>query len=253
MSFGDDTLNPEVGRTRFEHERTKLLVQTILSHPYQYEWTAQGLGMLRMYLAPHLRLHIWDMRPTAGLIVPDASPIHDHPWDLESYIVAGLMQQRRFKIVTSPFGVDPLYDPTKEYEILKYTTIECGKNAHCTSEPKIALVERGEIENIREGDQYTQVHDEIHESFPVSGTVTIVRRTFLEDTEHARAFWRGKNWVSAAPRPATNEEIDKVCGYALREHFGWQSYRFKTGGIVEVNNGNDDIRRLQAPSADGSL
>src|SRR5579859_3298084 len=54
------------------------------------------------------------------------------------------------------------------------------------------------------GQTYHQEKDEIHESLPFDGTVTLVTRTFTADRDHARVFWRGTgDFVTAEPRAAT--------------------------------------------------
>lgn len=172
--------------------------------------------MMRTYLSKNLRLHIWDQTTQDSIYMPEASPIHDHPWHFESYVVAGQIQQCRFNII--PLG-EVEHDPNKTYELLRYCTIQCGEGACVKSTPKVVISERQRSESFNAGESYYQRKDEVHETFPLTGTVTLVRRIFDGDTEHARVFWRDGDWVSAEPRPATDEEIDRVCGRALREWF----------------------------------
>jgi hypothetical protein len=204
------------------HTITKQLVKAILKSPFDLEWSLQGLGMLRTYLSPEVRLHIWDER----YAVPNVSPIHDHPWHLESYIVCGLLMQRRYTLIDP--GKRIKNDPYA-YEFLSMAQIKCGENACTTTRPLKVLVRVGPLESYTEGETYKQTKDEIHESSPVTGTVTLVSRTFTPDREHARVFWRGQSgWVDAAPRPATRNEITEITQLALLKWFSGNPLKIST-------------------------
>lgn len=185
----------------------RLLVENILRNPKEFQWTVQGLGMMRLYLSQEVRLHIWD----SSLKIPGVSPIHDHPWDLESTIVVGKMKQHRYTVPTYREQVT---------ETFKYAKIKCGEEACTMEEPKeIELVENL-LEVYPEGQVYRQKKDEIHISLPEDGTVTLVKRTFHEDRDHALVFWRGKGgWVDAVPRNAKISEVEEVCNRSLQTWF----------------------------------
>ena len=72
------------------------------------------------------------------------------------------------------------------------------------------------MESYPVGSSYAQSANEIHESFPTPGTVTVVERTFLPDSEHAYVYFTGEKWGEATPRPATPEEVGAITGHALR-------------------------------------
>lgn len=80
-----------------DHTAIKLLVKSILENPTPQtrNWSLQGFGFLRSYLSSELRLHVWDSRYR----VKNVSGIHTHPWDFDSYIVAGELHQFRYKEV----------------------------------------------------------------------------------------------------------------------------------------------------------
>lgn len=189
------------------NEQTRLLVQAILRSPHELQWSVQGLGMLRTYLSQELRLHIWD----DAFRIPGVSPIHDHPWHLDSYIVAGVYKQQRYMICLDE-------TPT---EYFKMATIKCGEGAFKTEDVRtVPVFLDGPVEAYRAGDSYHQRKDETHESFPENGTITLVTRTFTPDREHARVFWRGDgDWVDAAPRTATRDEINLATHRALNLWF----------------------------------
>lgn len=208
----------------------RLLTETVLKSPHDLEWSVQGLGMIRTYLSDAVRLHIW----ISDFKIPGVSPIHDHPWHLYSQVIAGVYRQRRYKIMkTDLLGKEILdfsfaktdleLNPTFQsgiraglIEKFRTATIKCGEGAFKTEDVNSVWVERGLEEEYRGGSSYEQYKDEIHESFPLDGTVTIVTRTFTPDREHARIFWRGDgDWVDAAPRPATLKEIRLATQKAL--------------------------------------
>jgi hypothetical protein len=188
---------------------SKLLIANILQHPADFQWSEQGLGMLRLYLdSEHVyRLHVWD----DSVRVPGVSPMHTHPWDLESTIVAGKLRQHRYTLAAvAAHNVD-------EYNVV---TIKCGENAHELDAPSIISLAEQPLEIYREGQSYSQNANEIHWSLPDNGTVTLVKRTFGLDRESAKVYWRGKGpFVSAEPHPASPGTVKKICDRALERWF----------------------------------
>lgn len=155
--------------------------------------------MLRTYLTKEIRLHVWDSR----YAVKDVSLLHDHPWDFTSVVVSGQLMNARY--VEDPRG--------DQYE---YGTIQCGPGGGRRSDTK-KITLRGVLPDVvLSGEAYTQKADEIHRTYFLDGTVTLVERTFRPDTEHARVFWPvGLEWVSAEPRPATPGEVAEITRTAL--------------------------------------
>lgn len=187
---------------------TRLLVENILSHPMEFDWQVQGLGMMRIYLdaSKTHRLHIWD----SSLKVPGVSALHNHPWDLTSLVVAGVYKQYRY--------TDPVAN--QQGEEYNKVTIKCGEGAFCTTEPEKVKLFQSYLETYKERETYHQSASEIHWACPEDGTVTIVMRTPKADPDHAAVYWRGKGkWVSAEPRQATEEEIVSVCNRSLESWF----------------------------------
>lgn len=198
-----------------EYHTNRSLIKAILeaeSIQSRLEWSAQGLGMLRLYLDPDkkLRLHIWDRR----LQIADASPLHDHPWHFQSLVIAGNVKQFRFRPVNDS---DLMGTPIEWYN---QATIKCGEGAHCTSETKEVQLVRLPFELYPAGSSYTQKKSEIHESLADHGSVTLVQRSFEGNRDSAHIYWAGKGpWVDAEPRPATTQEVNSACSYALRTWF----------------------------------
>ena len=178
---------------------TEALVLSILANPLGRAWSLQGFGMLRLYLTPELRLHVWDAR----FAVPGVSVMHDHPWHFDSLIVLGEVRQRRY----AESATGDSYAPQ---------TIACGVGGGPCGDILTVGMKALPEEVYGPGQTYRQEANEVHVSAPVDGTVTIVTRRFLDDAEHAHVFWpNGTKWVSAEPRPATDAEVMAICSFAL--------------------------------------
>lgn len=179
------------------------VVKAILENPDNYHWTIQGLGMLRTYFSPELRLHVWS--PEHEL--PKVTKAHSHPWDFESYVVAGRMTNIRF--FENEYGAPFMAQ-----------VIKCGCDAYTVGEPEHRRFLKKHPEVYVEGDSYQQIASEIHCTIPDPGTVTIIRRQFGADVDHATVICpQGEPWVSAEPRPATLHEIHEITQNALKTWF----------------------------------
>lgn len=185
------------------HAITKACVKSILAHADAFEWSLQGLGMLRLYLEPQTRLHVW----SAAAAVKEVSEVHTHPWHFRSVIVAGVLYNQRY--TTHPDGV-----PYLRQELL------CGPGGRLKGNPQPILLQAEPIERYTAGECYAQSADVRHKSTPEDGTVTIIERAPAGDPDHAEVFWRaGTEWVSAEPRPATPEEVRNITRNALCKWF----------------------------------
>ena len=71
---------------------TTALVRSILEDPAGRPWVMQELGLLAVWLDERHehRLHLWD--PAAAVGDP---PIHDHPFDFTSTVIAGEITNTR--------------------------------------------------------------------------------------------------------------------------------------------------------------
>lgn len=174
-------------------------IDEIIYHPREYSgWSLQGFGMLRLNLTKDIRLHVWSQEHQ----VKDVSLVHDHPWDFNSAILHGEMENRLYNQFAGPASGAPF----------QYATILCGPGGGKRSENQECFLEEYHRITFKRGQTYYQESDIIHASFPKTGTVTLVERYFKPDTEHARVFWpKGEQWVSAEPRPATAAEILDIC------------------------------------------
>lgn len=174
-------------------------VRHILDRAASFQWSLQGLGMLRLYLSPEYRLHIWDSRYCTA----DGSTIHTHPWSFDSLVISGQIRQQRFT------------EDSVGLRTFRRQLIQCGPGGCAVGDPEIVNLITHPEERYGAGEAYHQEANEIHESTPLNGTVTIVRRKFLLDTEHAYVYFTGDKWTSAEPRPATEVEVSAIVGLAL--------------------------------------
>jgi len=185
----------------------KRQIENILKRALNYEgWSIQGFGMLRLYLTKEIRLHVWDAR----FMVPNVSLVHDHPWNFFSRVIAGQIENARY-YVREPDAGSPNYF---------FSTIQCGPGGGMRSEPKLIGLARHPSHTYIEGQSYSQEASEIHDTDYRDGTVTLVERTFKQDTEHARVFWKeSEQWISAEPRKADEQEVEQICHRALSNWF----------------------------------
>jgi hypothetical protein len=180
---------------------TQQLVRTILQSPHGFEWSLQGLGMLRLYLSRETRLHVW----SDAHVVPGVSEIHDHPWGFTSEVVFGRVLNTRY-VFDHVFGVP-----------MNCRTLKCGPGGCLVGGQQVQYLKPLDRELIHVGEMYQQRRDEIHKSEPDDGTVTIITRQFEGDADHARVFWPiGAEWGSAEPRKAKPHEVEAITKNALR-------------------------------------
>lgn len=182
---------------------TQLLVRKLLTahaHP-DFVWTAQGLGMLRLYLSSSVRLHIWD----SELVVRSVSTIHDHPWSFESEVVVGRIIDREHVVVTG--------EPTHDGQL-----VQCGQGGGALEpiDPVNLVVVSGR--GYGPGDSYGHASDHLHDTLFEDGTVTLITRHFNKDTEHAHVYYPiGTTWVNAEPKVAHPDVVKQVCRRALEK------------------------------------
>lgn len=193
------------------------LVRSVLENWANHRWSLQGFGMLRAYLSDRkLRLHVWDSR----FAVPDVTTVHDHPWNFESLVVAGRITNTRYR--TYPcFAAQVDIERKMLRSPFVKARIACGAGGVNDVATMKARGERvwltpTEPETYEAGDSYRQEAHEVHHTSYEDGTVTLVSREFLPDTEHANVYFRAdESWVSAEPRDATLLDVSMIVERAL--------------------------------------
>lgn len=190
--------------------RTEVRRIGALGYDQDSGWSIQGFGMLRKYLAGgKFRLHVWDSRYR----VPNVTLLHDHPWDFDSLVIAGQVEQYRYR-KGEHWGDRDTAIPLMEQAIV------CGPGGGVCEPPSPTWLVRGPLEIIPAGTTYTQKACEIHESLPLDGTVTLIERTFHENTEVAHVYYEEKaGWVTAEPREARAYEAYYTLTRSLRAYF----------------------------------
>jgi hypothetical protein len=183
-------------------------VKDILTCADEFQWQVQGFGMLRTYLngGSDIRLQIWDQR----LVEWGYSPIHDHPWDFSSIIVAGTLFNQRFnrKWQAGSSG-------WKKYN---EDVIVPGPDNEGTESVGTCWLQGEPVEVYSAGDTYSQRWYELHQTRYTQSTITVIERERTRpDGDIASSIWQGPGkWVSARPRTAEPEEITAIIGDALK-------------------------------------
>lgn len=187
-------------------ELSTAAIKAILAGAANYRWSVQGLGMLRLYLSPTLRLHVWDDR----FIAPGATLMHDHPWHFESLIVAGQLVNYRY-----------ILEPARGRPYVKHL-IKCGEGGGLMEDnkPDVVFLTLDKIDSYGAGMTYRQTAEEVHCTRFARGTVTVIDRKVAGDPDHAHVYYpQGGKWGSAEPRLATTQEVMVITQTALSRFF----------------------------------
>ena len=175
---------------------TKALVFTILRYAEDFNWRMQDIGLigLRLDERRQYRLHVWNPSLSAG-----DPPIHDHPYDFTSAIIAGELTNTRY--VENSVGDEHIrfrYSPPDE-ERRRSDTVRLSAAA----------------EIFREGDEYSQLGHELHASWQQPGTVTLIRCSWGAARELTVCLRDEASWRSGQARDATRAEIKAFTAKAL--------------------------------------
>jgi hypothetical protein len=180
------------------HALEQTLVRNILEHAADYPWRMPDIGVLALRLDDRreYRLHVWD--PDAAVGDP---PIHDHPFDFTSTVIAGELVNTRY--VEDPNGTEfcrERYSPDDE-------------SSRRTDSVRLT----GTTATLGPGSCYRQSAHELHDSRQVPGTVTLLRmrHPLRERPELTVCHRPGTPWVSGRARPATADEVTRITGAAL--------------------------------------
>jgi len=175
----------------------KALVHQILTHAEDFPWRMQDeIGLLGLRLDDHrkYRLHVWEPRYDVG-----EPPVHDHPYDFVSTVIAGEITNTRYR--ERPSGV--------EYRRVRYLASDDRVRRTDT----VRLSARSAT--VREGEQYAQLAHELHDSRQEAGTVTIIRCWFKDVAELTVCLRDEDTFVSGQARPATLDEVKRITTRAL--------------------------------------
>jgi len=156
----------------------------------------QDIGLMSLRLGDHRehRLHVWDPSYCA-----EEPPIHDHPYDFTSTVIAGELTNTRYE-------VDPAGDEFVRFRYPPGAEVERQTDAIRLSSTATTLTE---------GDQYLQLAHELHASWQQPGTVTAIRCSWIAAPTLTVCLRDEDSWVSGQGRDATREEIKHVTAKAL--------------------------------------
>ena len=175
----------------------KALVHQILTHAEDYPWRMQeeiGLLGLRLDDRRKYRLHVWEPRYSVG-----KPPVHDHPYDFVSMVIAGEIINTRYE--ESPSGA--------EYSRVRY--LASDDRVRRTDSVRLSATSV----TLREGEQYAQLAHDLHGSRQQPGTVTIIRCSFKDVAELTVCLRDEETFVSGQARPATLDEVKHIATRAL--------------------------------------
>jgi hypothetical protein len=175
---------------------SRALVLTILRHAEDFPWRMQEIGLMGLRLDDQRehRLHIWDPSYSVG-----EPPIHDHPYDFTSTIIAGELTNTRY-------SEDAAGD---EYIRFRYAVPDEDQRRADTVRLSATP------ETVTDGDEYHQLAHELHSSGQAPGTVTAIRCTWGEPRELTVCLRDEGSWRSGQARDATPEEVKAFTSKAL--------------------------------------
>ncbi len=175
---------------------SKALVLTLLQHAEDFPWRMADIGLMSLRLDDRRehRLHVWDPTCCAG-----EPPIHDHPYDFTSWVIAGEMTNTRYE--EDPEGEEYVrfrYSPGAEDERRSDTV-------RLSATPTTFF----------EGGNYVQRAHELHASGQKPGTVTAIRCEWVDAPELTVCLRNEDSWVSGLGRDATRDEVKSFSAKAL--------------------------------------
>lgn len=164
-------------------ESVDVLASMLATRLPMLRWRHHGIGVLQAYLDEHegveRRVHIWD----PSLVLPGmerSGGIHDHRFDMTSFVVLGEMQHT--EIAVQPALVGAL----EEYEVVnaRESMLKAGSWHTAPALTGRSFHGRYSKHVIGRGHGYTFARHHFHESKVADRTVTIVEKRNQEG--HAR-------------------------------------------------------------------
>jgi hypothetical protein len=179
-----------------DDDRAWSLARTILEQGADHPWTMQGIGLMALRLDDQRihRLHVWDPERSVG-----EPPIHDHPYDFTSIVVAGTLTNTRY--------TEDSTGDTYRRERYSLPVESTRRTDH------VNLVGTSTVHGA--GARYHQLAHELHDSRQVAGTVTIIRCVWHDPAELTVCLRPEAPWVSGQSRPATASEVERITAQAL--------------------------------------
>ena len=161
-------------RPKTEKKAIRGLVKAILQNADRFQCEVPANGRLTIVLDPGVMvINIFDGRYRQ----PGTTAIHSHTVDFRSDIVGGVMRQYRYGRVDD--GGDAK----------RYWGQELTLDGKLIGEPAACFLREGELEVYPAGEFYEITADEIHQSVPEDGTVTLITRQHKTRPSSVFTFW----------------------------------------------------------------
>jgi hypothetical protein len=205
---------------------TRALVKAILQRAEHYSWEVPANGRLTLVLEPNVAvINVFHSKYR----VPGTTAIHSHTVDFRSEIVGGVMRQHRYRRVIADAGraiADAGHGPTPVEGAKKYWEQELTLDGKLSRDPIECDLTEGAIETYAAGEFYEITADEIHQSVPEDGTVTLITRQHKTTPTSVSTFWPWAPLAAGAkpsdkiiPKEAGEEVVRDVISLALERWF----------------------------------
>ncbi len=206
---------------------TRALVKTILQRAEHYSWEVPANGRLTLVLEPNVAvINVFHSKYR----VPGTTAIHSHTVDFRSDIIGGVMQQNRYQRVIADAGHGPaprvIADTGRGHEPRRYWEQELTLDGKLKRDPIECDLTEGAIETYAAGEFYEITADEIHQSVPEDGTVTLITRQHKTSPTSVSTFWPWAPLAAGArpsdkiiPKEAGDEVVKDVISVALEKWF----------------------------------
>ena len=182
------------------------LIDDVLRNYNRYKWEIHGFGMLRTYINENTRLQIWHNDYT----VEQVTDIHTHPWDFTSTIMQGYVRNITYEEhELNDTDIDDIYDRC---------LILTGEHAYVKEKTRVRLVKKTQFMHTK-GDTYKHKKDIPHRISFCDGTITVLTKENVNPDSLAYSYVEDTlEWVSAAPRLATVDEIQEFIKIASERY-----------------------------------
>jgi hypothetical protein len=195
---------------------TRALVKAILQRAEHYSWEVPANGRLTLVLEPNVAvINVFHSKYR----VPNSTTIHSHTVDFRSDIVGGVMRQYRYLRAAADTGrgsapgmntdagdgsAPPLTDVGDRPAARRYWEQELTLDGKLSRDPMECYLTESAIETYAAGEFYEITADEIHQSVPEDGTVTLITRQHKTTPASVSTFWP---WAPMAPGARPSDKI----------------------------------------------
>jgi hypothetical protein len=179
----------------------RALVKAILQRAEHYAWEVPANGRLTLVLEPNVAvINVFHSKYR----VPNSTAIHSHTVDFRSDIVGGVMRQYRYLRAAAAgdgsapgMNTDAGHGPAPRVvagagdgpAARRYWEQELTLDGKLSRDPMECYLTESAIETYAAGEFYEITADEIHQSAPEDGTVTLITRQHRTSPTSVSTFW----------------------------------------------------------------